>query len=140
MASTLIDSAIFGDIFSAAPMRASPACQVSLQRFGAWRAAIVIVAGAGLATLVGWAATRESPFSFAVLVPATLATVWVCTSLWRISAQSLRWDGQAWHLDAEPGDVTARTDLLFLDDDRGDDAIEDRIGECGTVAAVQFAI
>ena len=95
-------------------MRASPACQVSLQRFGAWRAAIVILAGAGLATLVGWAATRESPFSIAVLAPAMVATLvsgWVSASLWRISAQSLRWDGQAWHLDAVPGNVELAIDL-----------------------------
>ena len=43
-------------------------------------------------------------------------------------------------LDTKARDVAARADLFFLDNDRGDDAVEHRIAERGTVAAVQFAI
>ena len=43
-------------------------------------------------------------------------------------------------LDAEARDIAARADLFFLDDDRGDDAVEHRIAERRAVAAVQFAV
>ena len=95
-------------------MRASPACQVTLQHFGVWRAAVLGLSLSGAASVAGWLAGREAAMStplvaaMLVAVPALAALVW---SLLRTPARSLRWDGQAWHLDAIPGDVAVVIDL-----------------------------
>ncbi len=95
-------------------MRASPACQVSLQRFGAWRMAVCSLALTGVAALAGWLLGRESPVSagWMMLVTAVALTMLaLAVSLWRVPAQSLRWDGQAWQLDAIPGGLSVAIDL-----------------------------
>ena len=95
-------------------MRASPACQVSLQRFGVWRAAVFLLALSGAAAMTGWLLGRESPVSIEwmmLVAAATLAILILAVSLWRVPAQSLRWDGQAWQLDATPGELTVAIDL-----------------------------
>ena len=95
-------------------MRASPACQVSLQRFGAWRVAVCSLALAGAAAMTGWLIGRESPVAIGWMMPAAavaLAILALAVSLWRVPAQSLRWDGQAWQLDAAPGELSVAIDL-----------------------------
>ena len=47
----------------------------------------------------------------AATVVAVLAMAALVRSLLRTPARSLRWDGQAWHLDAVPGDVAVVIDL-----------------------------
>ena len=95
-------------------MRASPACQVSLQRFGAWRVAVCALALAGAAAMTGWLLGRESPLSIGLMMLAiavALTMLALAVSLWRVPAQSLRWDGQAWQLDAVPGELRVAIDL-----------------------------
>ena len=95
-------------------MRASPPCQVSLRRFGVWRAAVAVLASAGLAALVSWLIGREPPVSaglMTLVVSAALLILALAVSLWRVPAQSLRWDGQAWQLDAVPGELKVAIDL-----------------------------
>jgi len=95
-------------------MRASPACQVSLRRFGAWRIAVIVLVVAGAAATAGWLAGRDPPAStgLLMLVAAAALPVFGCAaSLWRVPAKNLRWDGQAWQLDASPGELSVAIDL-----------------------------
>ena len=82
-------------------MRAAPAIQVSLNRFGAWRVAMLVLALlAGLAA-VGWLAGQEALVGtrkgFAMFAAAALL-LWLGVSLARVHAMELRWDGQCWAL------------------------------------------
>ena len=82
-------------------MRASPAFQCVLSRFGAWRAAVAVVAGAGVVVLLVWLATRSEPtppLGLAGWVGAMLAVPALAVSLMRVPAVTLRWDGQQWWL------------------------------------------
>ena len=82
-------------------MRASPAFQCVLNRFGVWRAAIAALASAGVAVLLVWLATRSEPMpslGLAAWVGAMLAVPALAASLMRIPAVTLRWDGQQWWL------------------------------------------
>ena len=82
-------------------MRASPAFQCVLNRFGVWRAAIAVVASAGVAVLLAWLATRSEPtppLGLAAWVGAMLAVPALAASLMRVPAVTLRWDGQQWWL------------------------------------------
>jgi hypothetical protein len=95
-------------------MRASPACQVSLQRFGAWRMAVCSLALAGVAAMTGWLLGRAPTVSvgWMMLAAAVAMTMLaLAMSLWRVPAQSLCWDGQAWQLDAIPGGLSVAIDL-----------------------------
>ena len=95
-------------------MRASPPCQVSLRRFGVWRAAVVALALAGAAVVAGWLVGRESPASIELMMLVAMAALLMfalATSLWRVPAQSLRWDGQVWLLDVAPGQLKVAIDL-----------------------------
>jgi len=95
-------------------MRASPPCQVSLRRFGVWRAAVAALTLAGAAAMVGWLVGREPPVSSGLTTLVALAVLSMfalAASLWRMPARSLRWDGQAWQLDAVPGELKVAIDL-----------------------------
>ena len=95
-------------------MRASPPCQVSLQRFGVWRAALVAIALAGCSSTAVWLSGREPPVSVGLMLgvaTSALLTLGVTVSLWRVPACSLRWDGQAWQLDAAPGELRVAIDV-----------------------------
>ena len=97
-------------------MRASPPCQVSLRYFGAWRVALVLLTCAGAAAIATWLPGREPGVSVGwmmkTLVVAVALPMLACAvSLWRVPAQSLRWDGQVWQLDGVPGELTAAIDL-----------------------------
>ncbi len=100
-------------------MRAAPACQFSLQRFGVWRGAVLVVAALGIATMATWLILRESalisPTSIAAALDAVLLVAWGA-SLARMPAVDLRWDGRTWHLgppSGEPvsGDLSVALDL-----------------------------
>ena len=103
-------------------MRASPAFQVSLHRFGVWRSAVLLLAALGLAVIAAWLITRERPVGLAAMIAAAFAaavSVGWAVSLAKVPAVSLRWDGQLWHLgapaatpgDAAPGDLHVAIDL-----------------------------
>jgi len=95
-------------------MRASPACQVSLRRFGAWRIAVIALTVAGAAAMAGWLVGRDppAPAGLLMLVSAAALPLFGCAvSLWRVPAHSLRWDGQVWQLDTAPGEVSVTIDL-----------------------------
>ena len=93
-------------------MRASPACQVSLQRFGAWRIAVVTLALLGAATLAGWLLGREGrPVEWWWGAATSLVLMLLlAASLWRVPVQDLRWDGQRWYLGESPGDLRVAID------------------------------
>ncbi|HKW82249.1 MAG TPA: hypothetical protein VJN68_00740 [Burkholderiaceae bacterium] len=82
-------------------MRASPAFQCVLNRYGVWRAAVGAVAAAGIAVLLTWLATRSEPtppLGLAAWAGAMLAVPALAASLMRLPAVTLRWDGQHWWL------------------------------------------
>jgi len=91
-------------------MRAAPAIQVSLRRFGAWRGAVCTLTALGLAALAAWTSQLELPaaapwlLTVAFAVPLVLA---IAVALTRIPATELRWDGRCWHLGAASGEPVA---------------------------------
>jgi hypothetical protein len=96
-------------------MRASPPCRVSLRHFGAWRAAVVLLTCAGAVAIASWLPSREPVVSvgwaMTLVVAAALLMLACAVSLWRVPAQSLRWDGRVWQLDGVPGELKAAIDL-----------------------------
>ncbi len=100
-------------------MRAAPACQFSLQRFGVWRGAVLVLVTLGVATMVAWLILRESPLTSPTSIAAALTAVSLLAlgaSLARTPAVGLRWDGRNWHLgppSGEPvsGDLSVAIDL-----------------------------
>jgi hypothetical protein len=100
-------------------MRAAPPLQVTLQRFGVWRGAVMALAGSGLATSAAWLATQPRPIGLAAWVAAIvamLAVLMLSRSLLRTPPMHLRWDGLVWHLGPSvaapvPGDLHAVIDL-----------------------------
>ena len=82
-------------------MRASPAFQCVLNRFGVWRAAIVAVASTCVVVLLAWLATSSEPappLGLAAWIGAMLAVPAMAASLLRVPAVTLHWDGQQWWL------------------------------------------
>ena len=82
-------------------MRASPAFQVVLHRFGVWRVAVLASALSGLIVVAAWLVSQ--PPSTPVIVRwalafAALALLLLGSSAARVRPVSLRWDGQLWHL------------------------------------------
>ena len=80
-------------------MRGSPSCEIAVARFDAWRAAVGLVAVAGLASMATWLAT--SPLGAGVgvragVAVAALAVVVLAASLLRTPGVILRWDGALW--------------------------------------------
>ena len=85
-----------------------------MRRFGVWRAAVAALTSAGVASMVAWLIGREPPVSTGLMTPAAMAALLMLAlamSLWRVPAQSLRWDGRAWQLDAVPGELKVAIDL-----------------------------
>jgi hypothetical protein len=83
-------------------MRAAPACQVSLRRFGAWRAAVLGLAALGIASIAGWTFTRDRPLDTMLIVATVLSASTIAvlgaSLIRRTRPTDLRWDGLAWHL------------------------------------------
>ena len=100
-------------------MRAAPACQFSLPRFGAWRGAVLVLVALDVATAVAWLITREAPLPWTALIAvavAALACAAVGAALARAPSVDLRWDGRVWHLgpasgEALSGELEAAIDL-----------------------------
>jgi hypothetical protein len=103
-------------------MRASPAFEVTLHRFGVWRAAVLMLGLFGVATIAAWVLTREEPVGIALVIVSASAVgilFWLALSLAQVPAVSLRWDGLLWHAgspaagsdDSVPGDVAVILDL-----------------------------
>jgi hypothetical protein len=100
-------------------MRAAPAFQVSLRRFGVWRGAVLSLAGLAMATMAAWLFTQERPVAIAAWA-ATITSIAAIGGLavWaaRIAPVDLRWDGQTWfasgHADEPvPGELHVAIDL-----------------------------
>lgn len=82
-------------------MRASPACQFTLKRSGAWCRLIAALSACVVVALVFWCVWPSDGLSAWRTGAATLAAVAVFglnISLTRMSTVSLRWDGQRWQL------------------------------------------
>ena len=84
-------------------MRASPAFQVVLERFGVWRGAVFVAALAGVLVMAG-GLMAQAPAAPAIVRWAA-AVLGLVLLAWGVSAArvrpvSLRWDGQLWHLGA----------------------------------------
>ena len=79
-------------------MRASPAFQLTIDRFGAWRAVLACAGLAAAAALAAWAAS-DAPFGWR-LAGTGIGSALLLRALpmARIPALSLRWDTRCWHL------------------------------------------
>jgi len=108
-------------------MRASPAFQFVLSRFGVWRCGVAVLTGLAVAALSAWLATRSEPLppsGLAAWVVALFGVVMLGGSLLRVPPAALHWDGRQWWLarmasgrdaaaavDAMPGDIEVALDL-----------------------------
>ena len=82
-------------------MRASPAFQVVLDRFGVWRAAVLTSAVTGGVVMLAWLASSPPSVSVAnrgLAAVAALVLLIAGARAARVAPVSLRWDGQLWHL------------------------------------------
>jgi hypothetical protein len=82
-------------------MRASPAFQVVLDRFGVWQVAVLASALAGGVVMLAWLASSLPSVSVAsrcAAAVAALALLVLGARAARVAPVSLRWDGQHWHL------------------------------------------
>jgi hypothetical protein len=80
-------------------MRAAPAFQVTLSRFGVWRGGVWALAGAAALALAAWTAAQPAPPGVGQSIAVALATGLVLALggwLARVPVATLRWDGQAW--------------------------------------------
>ena len=85
-------------------MRAFPAFQVSISRFGLWRVAVLSLAALVILVMVAWFLTRplqKGPWALAGSGLAVVWSLWLCVALVKSRPVSLRWDGQQWHLSLE---------------------------------------
>ena len=90
-------------------MRAAPAVQVTLLRFGAWRWGVLSITALSMLSLAGWLVTREAPVEAvgAVMVAVAVAVVAVAVGMALLARSllccppiELRWDGHAWSVGA----------------------------------------
>ena len=82
-------------------MRASPAVEVALTRFGAWQVAVGALASASALSSLAWWATQQRlpPVAAGVVTSAALGVLaWLAVSLVRVPHTRLRWDGRGWQL------------------------------------------
>jgi hypothetical protein len=82
-------------------MRASPAFQVVLDRFGMWQAAVFTAVLAGALVMLAWLASEQPSLSVASrwgIAGIALGLLLRGAAAARVRAVSLRWDGQLWHL------------------------------------------
>jgi hypothetical protein len=100
-------------------MRAAPAFQVSLRRFGVWQGAVWALVAVGLGSTAAWLATHERPLHMGLPFIAALTAMAVLVlgvSLARTPPADLRWDGLVWYLGARtdepsPGRLAVAIDL-----------------------------
>jgi hypothetical protein len=82
-------------------MRASPAFQVTVMRFGAWRGAVLALLAAAAASLVAWllSAHASTPIVMLAVIGVTGSGLLAAAAgLLRCRPSSLRWDTCQWHL------------------------------------------
>lgn len=82
-------------------MRASPAFQLTIRRFGVWRCAIAVLLLASVGSLVAFALAEgeSTPVAIrAISLAASAAIVLAGVTHMRCQAVSLRWDTQRWNL------------------------------------------
>ena len=87
-------------------MRGSPPCEVTVARFGLWRAVVAIVAAAALLSLAAWLVTSplgESVWARGGVAAVALATLVMAASLWRVAAVTLCWNGLEWSVPPASG-------------------------------------
>ena len=103
-------------------MRTAPPLHVSLNRFGIWRVAVVVLTMLGTLTAAGWLVGQDGLAGVAkgVAMAGVAALLWgIGLSLVRLPACRLSWDGQCWALldmaagGTEPiaGDISVAIDL-----------------------------
>jgi len=95
-------------------MRAAPALQFTLHRFGLWRGFVVVLSAAAAASLAAWIAPRAGVAAWAVpaaMAAALAAAAW-CWPSTRRPPVRLRWDGSRWYL----GDASRAADELVAGD------------------------
>ena len=107
-------------------MRAAPALQVVVSRFGVWRGGVRSVGGLAVVAAIAWGVWHALTAGGSGAAPflaggalATAASVWMVLRLSAVPAFDLHWDGYAWHLGrpsapaADPieGDVQVAIDL-----------------------------
>jgi hypothetical protein len=95
-------------------MRASPAFQCVLNRFGVWRTAVAALAGTSVALLLVWLWARGEPpplLGRVAWICAVLAVPALAASLMRMPPVTLRWDGQQWWVEANAGEIDVALDL-----------------------------
>ncbi len=99
-------------------MRAAPAFQVSLRRFGAWRSAVNLLAALALVAVLAWLWSQQRPIgvgAWALSAVCALAALLPVLQVAKHRPVDLRWDGQAWHLGAATGDPVAGVLCVMLD-------------------------
>jgi len=82
-------------------MRASPAFQITIRRFGVWRCAIAVLLLASVGSLVAFALAEGGSTSVGVRAISSAASIVIVlagATLMRRQAISLRWDTQRWNL------------------------------------------
>jgi hypothetical protein len=101
-------------------MRASPALQVCITRFGVWHGLLVACIALSGAGVLNWMASMASrqPVAAAVALVISGVCVVCALGLWRTSAMSLRWDTCTWHVGSafQVGEEPHRVDLLVAID------------------------
>ena len=102
-------------------MRAPPAFQVSICRFGMWRAGVAALIAITWAVMAAWLASGNDDAPLALRMSVGLMGVIVLlagVTLMHRPALSLRWDGQTWHLGpaASAGDERWRGQLAVAID------------------------
>lgn len=82
-------------------MRASPAFQVVLDRFGVWQAAVFAAVLSGGIVMLAWLTSEQLSVPGTlrwVIAGVVLALLALGAAAARVAPVSLRWDGQLWHL------------------------------------------
>ena len=100
-------------------MRAAPAFQVSLRRFGLWRGAVLTLAALAMATMAAWLFTHERPIQIVAWLAAGSSIVAIGgLAAWaaRVPPVDLSWDGQTWSVgrsagEPAPGELHVAIDL-----------------------------
>ena len=98
-------------------MRAAPAFEVSLHRFGLWRSAVAAVCLLGVAAVAAWLVARPlaSAASWAAVGAGLIGLALCAVSLLRVAPAVLGWDGSGWWLRRGSGDTVTGTLQVNID-------------------------
>ncbi len=100
-------------------MRSAPPLQISVMRFGVWRALVALLAGSACVSMVLWWRAQPWPVRpevAAVAALGALAAAGTAIALWRVAPLTLRWDRQRWWVARgaaaeQPGELAVAIDL-----------------------------